>query len=206
MVDRQERYAITSIANALIASIFLFYFYIISRVNFFHSIGFIILGISFSFKALADYLYSKFGKEEEEVRRRFHLYSSIHYFIAGISLLIFKYFGIIHSMFLGILSLIFGYFEYLHSSVLEDEVYRVRRHLMSILFKWYLGSVIFFDAFLYHFVDLTIKGIVFSIIGTLVGIYILYAAIITYRYIRDTSRISIKDAIINVVGNRITNI
>ncbi|MEM0324576.1 MAG: hypothetical protein QW607_00670 [Desulfurococcaceae archaeon] len=198
MVDRQERYSITFIANLLIATIFLFYFYVISRVNFFHSIGFIALGISFSFKALSDYLYSRFGKEDEIIRRRFHLYSSIHYLITGFILLIFKYFGIIHSLFLGIISLIFGYFEYLHSKILEDEVHRVRRHIMSIIFKWYVGSVIFFDAFLYHLVDLTYKGILFSVIGTLFGIYIVYAAIVTYRYIKDTSKISIKEAIIRV--------
>lgn len=196
MVTKYERYTISSIANFFIGLFFILLYWRVSQIEPTYAIGLLIIAIAFLIKCVADYIYAKYPISE--VRSKFHWYTFIHYALVGITLIIFPYFGYTYSYLFAALSLLFSYYEFKHVKELENEKYRFRRHLMATVFRWFVGSLIFFDSLFYNVVQPTLFGWFITVVGTVFGIYILYSAITTYRYITSTSKITLKEALFNI--------
>ena len=186
---KQQRYTISAIANALIGIFFLIIAYktmTLERTLTF--LGSSLIAIAFLVKAIADYLYGT-GKFN---RKNFHKYTSIHYALFGITLLICKCFGTIVSIVFAMISLFLAYTEYQHQSKLEDNLRKFIRHSTATFFRYLLGLFIFFDAFFYFVAVKSIFALLFTIVFMLAGIYIMYSALTTYEYAKETTGYNLK--------------
>jgi len=193
MVDRETRYTVSAISYTLLGIFFLILFSHVYKVNFSYSIGLLFLSLGFFIKAIVDRWYAIVG---EPFRSRFHLFTAIYFLIAGLTILYYRYFGAFWSTFLAILFLIFVYTEYLHIKQLEEPLYKAKRHFLSMLIKWFIGSMIFFDALFYNFVNPTMFGWVFTIYGVIVGIYVLYASLVIYEYVKESTGYGLKEVLL----------
>jgi len=193
MVDRTTRYTVSAISYIFLSIFFLILFFKVYKIDFNYSLGLLFLSTGFFIKALADRWYAVVG---DPFRPKFHLFTAIYFLIAGIVFIYYRYFGTFWSMFFGILFIIFAYTEYQHVRQLEDPLYKARRHVLSTLIKWFIGSMIFFDALFYNFISPTLFGWIFTIYGVIAGVYILYAALVIYDYMKTSTGYGLKDVIL----------
>ena len=191
---KQGRYYVSALANLLLAMYFLLLYYHLHQYKPSFSIGMLLLGIGFGIKFLADWIYGNFLFENKG-RFYFHLLSGIYYLIASGVMISFAYFGYTLSYTLGAMLLILGIFNVTHAKSLEEEVWRVRRHLSSVVFKWFTGSLAFFDCLFYNILNPSLYGVIVTLLGTFTGIWCIYTSIVIYRYIRDTSKIPLTEAL-----------
>jgi len=193
MVDRETRYTVSAISYIFLGIFFSILFFHLYKINFSYSIGLLFLSLGFFIKAIADRWYAVIG---DPFRPKFHLFTAIYFLIAGLTILYYRYFGAFWSTFLAILFLIFAYTEYLHVRQLEEPLYKAKRHFLSVLIKWFVGSMIFFDALFYNFVNPTMFGWIFTIYGVIAGVYILYASLVIYEYMKESTGYGLKEVLL----------
>jgi len=193
MVDRVTRYTVSAISYIFLGIFFLILFSRVYKINFSYSIGLLFLSLGFFVKALADRWYAVTG---DPFRPKFHLFTAIYFLIAGLTILYYRYFGSFWSTFFAILFLIFAYTEYLHVRQLEEPLYKAKRQFLSMLIKWFIGSMIFFDALFYNFVNPTMFGWIFTIYGVIAGVYILYASLVIYEYMKESTGYGLKEVLL----------